>query len=1099
MDLQGIQTQAARQSGDAIARRSAALGAVVGRRAVRPQSVLLVASLGVFMAFVDATVVTIAFPDIARSFPATGIDGLSWVLNAYNIVFAAFLVAAGRAADLLGRKRVFESGLVLFTLASAACALAPSAGLLIAARVVQALGAAIVVPASLALVMQAFEARERTRAVALWAASAALAAGLGPSVGGVLVNVADWRAAFLVNLPIGLLAMLASRRWLVESRAPGKRTLPDAGGAVMFGAAVSALVLGVVKGPDWGWGDGRVVGAFAAACLLASAFVRRSARHPAPLIDPALVRIRTFAVANALMLAAAAAYFALILNNVLFLTTVWEWSVLEAGLAMTPGPIVAAAVAGPVGRHAERIDTRVLILVGAAFWASGAIGYLTLAGQEPDFLTGWLPATIVAGVGGGITFPTLSAVAVAAAPGERFATATALNSVSRQLGSAIGVAVLVALLGAQATVLDDFQRGWLLAVGLFAALAAGAVALGRVPAAPAEPAADGPEARPSAVLGRAAAPTNAACARGAPVLPTLNGSGSLASFLRAVPMLADAPPDSLARLARSATIVRLRGGEVLFREGEQGDSLFLVGSGRLEAVRGTGGDEDILRTLRPGDVLGELAVLTGGRRAATVRARRDTVLVRVERDGFRAVLHETPELAISVANDLAGKVRDSRPAVSHQRTVATTFAVVALGPEEDAARFASDLRRALSGFGRAALVTAAVDVEATDLAELVDAHERHHDYVVLSAGRPEEHGRWQEFCLRHADRVLAAITDAHVPDWVYWHPRLRGCDLVYFDRGRGRGVAEWSRALHPRARFRVAVGDDWRAGVEAAARRIAGRSVGVVLSGGGARGFAHIGVLEELVAAGVVIDRVGGVSCGSWIGGMFALGMSPEEIDARCYEEWVRRNPLNDYTLPRTSMIRGHRVRTLFERNLPGLIEDMPLDYYCVSSDLVAGELVVHREGRLAVAAAASQCLPGLAPPVALDGRLLVDGGLMNNLPVDVMAATGEGPVVAVDVTARYRPPAPDRRRRGPRRDDPGPWNDDVPRPSVLETISRAVVLGSVDTEAAARRFADVVIQPIEEDVGMLEWHQLDRVRERGRRAARDVLAETPAALLGLG
>jgi NTE family protein len=270
-----------------------------------------------------------------------------------------------------------------------------------------------------------------------------------------------------------------------------------------------------------------------------------------------------------------------------------------------------------------------------------------------------------------------------------------------------------------------------------------------------------------------------------------------------------------------------------------------------------------------------------------------------------------------------------------------------------------------------------------------------------------------------------------------------------------------------------------------------------VLSGGGARGFAHIGVLEELVAAGVTIDRVGGVSCGAWIGAMFALGMDPDEIDARCYEDWVRRNPLTDYTFPRTAMIRGQRVRAVFERNLPGLIEELPRDYFCVSCDLVSGELIVHREGPLGVAAAASQCLPGLAPPVALDGRLLIDGGVLNNLPVDVMAVTREGPVIAVDVTTRYRPPMPGAQRRRRSSNANGIWDDHTPRPSVLETISRALVLGSVDTEQAAREHADIVIAPVEPDVGMLEWHQLDRVRERGRCAAREVLACTDVALFG--
>ena len=356
---------------------------IVTRRVVAPRTVLLVASLGVFMAFVDATIVNIAFPDIQRSFPGSSISGLSWIFNAYNIVFAALLVAAGRAADLLGRKRMFEKGLWLFTLASVLCAVAPSAELLVAARVLQAVGAAVVVPASLALVMQAYPPSERTAAVALWAASGALAAGIGPSLGGVLVDLTDWRAAFLVNLPIGIAALVAARRTLVESRAAGRRTLPDLLGAACFGGAVALLVLGIVQGEDLGWDSGLVVGAFAAAVVLAVCFVARSRRHESPILDLALFRIRSFSAANALMVLAAAAYFALILNNVLFLTSVWGYSVLEAGLALTPGPFIAAAVAGPVGRLAQRHDLRPFIAGGALIWGAGALMYARLVGRIP--------------------------------------------------------------------------------------------------------------------------------------------------------------------------------------------------------------------------------------------------------------------------------------------------------------------------------------------------------------------------------------------------------------------------------------------------------------------------------------------------------------------------------------------------------------------------------------------------------------------------------------------------------------------------------------------------------------------------------------------
>ena len=197
------------------------------RRRPAPRTVLAVAALGSAVAFVDATIVNIALPSIQRSFPGTSIASISWILNAYNIVFAAFLLPAGRIADLLGRRRVFTLGIELFTAASLLCAIAPSIGLLVAFRVVQALGAALLVPASLALVLHAFPPKHRSHGVALLAAVAAAAAGLGPSLGGVLVALADWRLVFIVNLPIGIAAVALSRRLLIESRAAERRRLPD--------------------------------------------------------------------------------------------------------------------------------------------------------------------------------------------------------------------------------------------------------------------------------------------------------------------------------------------------------------------------------------------------------------------------------------------------------------------------------------------------------------------------------------------------------------------------------------------------------------------------------------------------------------------------------------------------------------------------------------------------------------------------------------------------------------------------------------------------------------------------------------------------------
>ena len=403
--------------------------------------------MGAAMAFIDATIVNIAFPDIARSYPEASIGQLSWVLNAYNIVFAAFLVAAGRLADLIGRRRVFISGLELFTVASVLCAVAPSPGTLTAFRVLQALGAALLVPSSIALVLDAFPFERRSHGVALLSAVAAAAAGLGPSLGGLLVAAGDWRLVFLVNVPIGIATIVFARRHLIESRAPGRRRMPDLAGSLVLALAIAALVLAVVKGSEWGWLDARVLGAFAAALVLGAVFVRRCATHRAPVVDLSLLRDRTFSVTNAATIITGAGFYGYTLVNVLFLTVVWNYSVLEAGLALTPGPFIAAAVAGPTSHLVMRIGARPVLVVGGLLWGAAVFWFVARVGVTPDFMGEWLPGILLLGLGAGTLLPNLTAAAVASAPGAGYATATGLNSVARQIGAALGVALVVAILG----------------------------------------------------------------------------------------------------------------------------------------------------------------------------------------------------------------------------------------------------------------------------------------------------------------------------------------------------------------------------------------------------------------------------------------------------------------------------------------------------------------------------------------------------------------------------------------------------------------------------------------------------------------------------
>ena len=445
-----------------------------GRRRYSSSAVLGVAVLGSSMAFVDATIVNISVPSISHDFAGSPLSSVSWVLNAYNVVFAAFLIGGGQLADVLGRRRVFSAALVLFSLASALCALAPTLDVLILARVVQAGGAAMLIPSSLAIALDSHAAHERMRAITLWTAAAAAAAGIGPPLGGVLITASGWRLVFLVNIPIGLLALALGKRVLPESRSTGDGRLPDLFGEVVLAGAIAALVLAIVKGQEWGWGSARVIGALLTALVLGGYFLVRASRRPTSLIDPSLLRIRSFTLANLTTVIMASGFFAYTLCNVLFLTGVWRYSILQAGLALTPGPFTAMAVAAWASHLIERVGYRAVSVAGALIWAGGMAYFASGLGATPDFLGQWLPGIIVLGVGAGLAFPAVSGAAVMSVPGSRFALTSAMNSVARQIGAALGVAALVAIVGnpTPAQALQAFENGWIFAGLCFLAGAA---------------------------------------------------------------------------------------------------------------------------------------------------------------------------------------------------------------------------------------------------------------------------------------------------------------------------------------------------------------------------------------------------------------------------------------------------------------------------------------------------------------------------------------------------------------------------------------------------------------------------------------------------
>ena len=437
----------------------------VDRESVRPRagSVFLVTALGTFMASLDLSIVNVAFPDIEATYPDASSASLSWILTAYSIVFGALLVVGGRTGDRLGRKRVFLGGIAVFLVGSLLCGIAPDVTTLVGARVLQGVGAAFLVPASVALLIGAYPAERRMQIVAQWGGIGALAVATGPSLGAAIVSVGGWRWAFFVNIPVGAFILLFGRRVLTESDGEQRTSRPDYLGVVLMCMALASLVLAISEGSTWGWTDARVLSAVAIGLVAGAVFVHRSRHHDDPVIDPALFQSRSFVLANSATVIYAVGFFAVLLGNILFLTGVWQYSIMTAGLAVTPGPVIVAVIAGPAGKLAGRIGFRPVLLFGASFFALGLGSYIALVSATPDYLGAWLPGTLLVGVGVGFTFPVLSGAAVASLPAARFAVGSAVNQTARQVGGAIGIAVLVALVGSQRQLSDPivgFQQLW---------------------------------------------------------------------------------------------------------------------------------------------------------------------------------------------------------------------------------------------------------------------------------------------------------------------------------------------------------------------------------------------------------------------------------------------------------------------------------------------------------------------------------------------------------------------------------------------------------------------------------------------------------------
>ena len=419
---------------------------------------LALTSIGVTLVSLDISIVNVAFGAIAKDFPESR-GTLTWVFSAYNIAYAAGLLTAGRLADAFGRKRAFLTGLSIFMVGSLLCAFAPSALMLVAARAVQAIGGAVLTPSSLALVLPEFPVERRSAAIGVWGAVGAVAAASGPTVGGFLVDTFTWHAVFLINIPLCILAIAVGAKLLKESRDETAPRTVDYFGAVLAVFGVGLLTLMIVQSDEWGWVTQRalVVLVLAAAFLIAFILRCRVAAHP--VLDLKLLKLPFVTAAAISGFGFTMGFFSLIFVNTQWLQTVWNYSPSRSGLAGIPGPVMAAIVAAPAGRLAQRIGHGKVVATGAVILFSGNLFLSYWITDTPNYLTHYLPVMVYTGIGVGLCISTISSSATAFLPQPKFAMGSALNNTARQIGAALGVALVSSIL-VSALAKDDYLSGF---------------------------------------------------------------------------------------------------------------------------------------------------------------------------------------------------------------------------------------------------------------------------------------------------------------------------------------------------------------------------------------------------------------------------------------------------------------------------------------------------------------------------------------------------------------------------------------------------------------------------------------------------------------
>ncbi|HEX4026699.1 MAG TPA: patatin-like phospholipase family protein [Rhizomicrobium sp.] len=560
--------------------------------------------------------------------------------------------------------------------------------------------------------------------------------------------------------------------------------------------------------------------------------------------------------------------------------------------------------------------------------------------------------------------------------------------------------------------------------------------------------------------------------------------------LKGFALLENVGDAALRNLLSESNWFALPGGMLLERGGENNAALFLVVTGSLGVfVEGEQGQRQVAH-IPAGETVGEMSIIAGSsNHSAQLVALRDTELLRISPDGYEALIARHPRVMINLMQMLVKRLKDANRGRSSQSRP-KTFAMVPLQEGLGEVPIAQRLANALAGMGCRAAV---LDAGASDqTAEWFNSFEAAHDIVFYRGDAPDS--PWTHLCLRQADRIfLLARANQPLP--------LAPLGLPAF-KARASGLPDLL-LLHPDGasavlpdHFSVRSGlfrthHHLRAGHQAdvarVARFIAGRAVGLVLAGGGARGFAHIGIIKALKEAGVPFDQLGGTSMGAVIAAGLACEWGLEEMRERMRAVFVDDNPLSDFTLPLIALLRGKKVsKRLREHFDEAAIEELPLPYFAVSSDLTTGRIHIHRDGPLWRALRASVALPGILPPVTHHGHLLVDGGVMNNLPVDVMRdqAGGAGPIIACDITGEVDLQVQDS-RYGER-----PWWWLIGQrmrgnPSIISILMRSGTVGSEAQRRIVREQCDYLIEPPMPDIQLRDWKKFDQAIQEGYDTAR--------------